>query len=856
MKYLGTYEHNQDIATKDKIVSGGSDALELCIEKITESTSWAVPQAVDNKFKVFAVGGGGGCTQTSDGYPGGGGGGGYVVIKELTLEAGTIIPITCGAGGAGVRQASSETFADVAGGDGGTTTFGTYISAPGGKGAKGNHGGDGGAGGGAGNNSGKGGDATGGISVPNGYTQLQYIQASGTQYIDTCFKPNQDTRVVMDCKASTSRDVSFPFGVRAGLQSKAFAAALTPTQVFYNFASYYTFTNYSDILERITIDANKNVCTFTSSDTGASATITLTSGTFTTDNNLVVGSFVEGASVAIDEYAFYGNIYSAQVYDNGTLIRSFVPCKNPSGEVGMYDTVNNVFYENSGTGVFAAGEETPVLITYGGGGGSNYGYAGGNGGTYGGGGGGGELTGKSQHAGGKGGTYGGDGSAGNQTAGGTAEAGEDGTFAHFSINEMLSLVNNYGYAKGGYKKNTNSSYGQPGNGGGGYGSNGGYGYERGCGGGGGGYGGNGGNGSLQHGGGGGNYGGNGDHGGGGLFCDGADGGGGILPGESALDTRYNVEGNGGSGGCYIVYYKKASDTVDLLNITVTTLPTKISCLSGGNFDTTGMVVKAVYSDGSLVPITDYTYSPTTLTGEGEQTVTISYTKQGITKTTTITVDVMSIKSNFADNKWSVIIAACQNNAVPSTWAVGDNKTMTINSEDYQIDIIGKDHDTYTAGGTAPLTFQIHDCYRVAYPMNTNNTNSGGWTSSVMRTTTLPALLSLMPTEVQQGVKEVNKLTSAGSKSSTINTTADKLFLLSEIEIFGSTSYSKSGEGTQYDYYKAGNSKIKNRSGSANNWWERSPSSGNSTNFCYVNSNGYAIYSYASNSNGVAFGFCF
>ena len=72
----------------------------------------------------------------------------------------------------------------------------------------------------------------------------------------------------------------------------------------------------------------------------------------------------------------------------------------------------------------------------------------------------------------------------------------------------------------------------------------------------------------------------------------------------------------------------------------------------------------------------------------------------------------------------------------------------------------------------------------------------------------------MPTEVQNGIREVNKLTSAGSQSTTINVTSDKLFLLSEIEIFGSLSFSKSGEGAQYDYYKAGNSRVKNYNGSA------------------------------------------
>lgn len=211
---------------------------------------------------------------------------------------------------------------------------------------------------------------------------------------------------------------------------------------------------------------------------------------------------------------------------------------------------------------------------------------------------------------------------------------------------------------------------------------------------------------------------------------------------------------------------------------------------------------------------------------------------------------------FANNSWEAIIAACQSRSVPDSWAVGDSKTMTINGTDYQIDIIGKNHDTYAAGGTAPLTFQMHDCYADTKQMNSSNTNSGGWTSCAMRSTHLPAILALMPTEVQNGIREVNKLTSAGSQSDTINTTADKLFLLSEIEIFGSTTNSKSGEGSQYAYYSAGNSKVKNLSGSANNWWERSPRGSNSTYFCRVSGNGKASSGNASLSIGVAFGFCF
>ena len=212
---------------------------------------------------------------------------------------------------------------------------------------------------------------------------------------------------------------------------------------------------------------------------------------------------------------------------------------------------------------------------------------------------------------------------------------------------------------------------------------------------------------------------------------------------------------------------------------------------------------------------------------------------------------------FANNTWEQIIEACHNNAVPDTWNVADNKPMTINGVDYQIDIIGKNHDDYSDGsGKAPLTFQMHDCYADKKGMNNSPTNSGGWTSCAMRNTHLPAILAMMPTEVQNGIREVNKLTSEGGRSSIINTTADKLFLLSEVEIFGFVDVSFAGEGTQYDYYKAGNSKVKKVNGVTNWWWDRSPYSKHIVYFGIANSSGKSAAMGAPISGGVAFGFCF
>lgn len=209
---------------------------------------------------------------------------------------------------------------------------------------------------------------------------------------------------------------------------------------------------------------------------------------------------------------------------------------------------------------------------------------------------------------------------------------------------------------------------------------------------------------------------------------------------------------------------------------------------------------------------------------------------------------------FANNTWEQIIEACHNNEVPDTWKVADQKPMTIDGSDYLIDIIGKNHDDYADGsGKAPMTFQLHDCYKLKKAMHNTTTNSKGWSRCDMRETNLPIILKQMPTEVQSGIREVNKLT---SESRTIVTTADKLFLLSEIEIFGSDENSGKGEGTQYNYYKAGNSKVKNYIDSAIEWWERSPYNGNTRFYCCVNYKGASISRSANVVSGVPFAFCF
>ena len=126
----------------------------------------------------------------------------------------------------------------------------------------------------------------------------------------------------------------------------------------------------------------------------------------------------------------------------------------------------------------------------------------------------------------------------------------------------------------------------------------------------------------------------------------------------------------------------------------------------------------------------------------------------------------------------------------------------------------------------------------------------------MRTETIPAIFAKMPVNIQNGIRPVNKLTATSGTNSAIKTTSDKLFIFSEMEVYGSVTNSYIGEGKQYDYYKAGNSKVKNVGSTASWWWLRSPSTNISGRFCAVNKAGSVTNSNASNSHGVCFGFCF
>ena len=213
---------------------------------------------------------------------------------------------------------------------------------------------------------------------------------------------------------------------------------------------------------------------------------------------------------------------------------------------------------------------------------------------------------------------------------------------------------------------------------------------------------------------------------------------------------------------------------------------------------------------------------------------------------------------LANNSWEQIANASEAGIASATWNVGDTKDIIVGSETLTVEIVGFNHDDLASGGKAGITFGLKNLMANTRKMNSSQTNVMGFAGSNMYKWLQGTLLNSLPSDLRAVLKSVNKKTSAGSQSSTINTNAMKIFLFSEVEIVGQVRYSKPGEGTQYSRFETASSRIKhlsNGTGAADSWWQRSPYSRSSTNFCTVSNDGYGSHGYANSSWGVCFGFC-
>ncbi len=252
------------------------------------------------------------------------------------------------------------------------------------------------------------------------------------------------------------------------------------------------------------------------------------------------------------------------------------------------------------------------------------------------------------------------------------------------------------------------------------------------------------------------------------------------------------------------------------------------------------------------------------------------------------------------NDWSVIKSVSDAGQGANYWSIGDRKAVTLNGTVGNLSpqnfttyafIIGFNHNAALEGASR-IHFQIGKtalsggtdvalCDRKYnsqvsetdyFSMNSSATNSGGWNSSQMRTkicgTSLSnysgTIIAIIPAALRAVLKSVTKYTNNtgnSSAASAVTATTDYFFLLSEYEVFGSTTYANSNEASkqaQYSYYSAGNSKVKYNNSATSTavyWWLRSPYANSSASFVNVSTAGAVSFDKAYYSRGFAPGFC-
>lgn len=230
------------------------------------------------------------------------------------------------------------------------------------------------------------------------------------------------------------------------------------------------------------------------------------------------------------------------------------------------------------------------------------------------------------------------------------------------------------------------------------------------------------------------------------------------------------------------------------------------------------------------------------------------------------IDAMFTYPTFANATWAEIADISEAGLASAVFNVGDEKTISLSTgEQVTLVILGFNHDDLSDGsGKAGITIGMKNLLATTYRMNSANTNAGGWNSSYMRTQTMVTLLSQLPSDLQSAIKQVNKKATAGGTSKSITTAADKLWLLAEVEVDGTTDAGYVNEGEQYEYWKtvkdgtAAANRIKylsNGGGSASGWWLRSPYVRGGTNFYAFTSTGNVVNTDASALRGVSFAFC-
>ena len=257
--------------------------------------------------------------------------------------------------------------------------------------------------------------------------------------------------------------------------------------------------------------------------------------------------------------------------------------------------------------------------------------------------------------------------------------------------------------------------------------------------------------------------------------------------------------------------------------------------------------------GNPTCLLDYTVLDTPVVIQAGDAGVIHYRLQTFAERTKAGVRLVSFGYG-SDEDIAAMIDAARNGDIDlqadAGWAVGDKRTIHMDAwtggnntahvaED--LDIAISEFGDYNNCGCL-FQFDFINAPSNTQRMNGSNTTVGGYGTSEMCTTTLPAMVEALPTWLKTRLKTFSVLVGAGNQSTEIETVGNnKLALRSQVEVTGESSQSAPGEGNQITLYSFGtHSRIKYIGPTYSNtdykdWCFRSPYVGNSYQYVAIHS---------------------
>ena len=203
-----------------------------------------------------------------------------------------------------------------------------------------------------------------GGGLPSEYQEVEYIESTGTQYINTNFYVNSTNidkiRLYVDEQLTTNQNSRWLLTGSSSFGQNAIYVGIGNPYIYYGVGNDVNTVVYvSDYTKRYVYDLDVKNSTYKVLDyQNNNYIVNLTSLVENLENFSSNGLPLWLMGYSGEDSIHSSKLFSGKVYENDILQRDLVPCyRKVGGEIGMYDLVNDIFYTNAGTGTFRKGAD-------------------------------------------------------------------------------------------------------------------------------------------------------------------------------------------------------------------------------------------------------------------------------------------------------------------------------------------------------------------------------------------------------------------------------------------------------------------------------------------------------------------